>query len=311
MPPETRLATARRLVRERVPFAVPAFRAAMTVLRFLTGGPRRLASEARQVAAYHGLAGAAEHLAAQALVECQRFPPLEREFLGDALLPSGSAAGSARLADRLRRRSARAGLELLDLRFERAYQRLLADPRRPLLPASAFEAGGLLTTIGSLAPGGAERQLVSLLGGLAPRESRDLQVVGLFFDAPIKHFFRPQVDESRVRIAEIRRPPEFAEALLAEYPGDRAIAEFVAAQATAMPWELVEIWCYLLEMLERRPAVFHGWMDDCNVKGGIAAAIAGVPRIVLGTRSLAPDNFVLFQPFMRAAYRALLRLPQV
>jgi glycosyltransferase involved in cell wall biosynthesis len=59
---------------------------------------------------------------------------------------------------------------------------------------------------------------------------------------------------------------------------------------------------------EIRPVVVHTWMDYCNVLAGIAAELVGVPTLVMGGRSVAPDNFpVLFQPYMRAGYESLLQ----
>ena len=51
-------------------------------------------------------------------------------------------------------------------------------------------------------------------------------------------------------------------------------------------------------------------MDYCNTLAGTAAALVGVPAIVLSCRSLAPDHFHIFQPYMRPAYRALLKRRQ-
>src|SRR5262249_539929 len=62
---------------------------------------------------------------------------------------------------------------------------------------------------------------------------------------------------------------------------------------------------------DRRPAVLHAWLDDVNVKAGLAAAVVGVPRIVLSVRSVGPANFLLFQPYMKEIYRALARIPHV
>src|SRR5207247_3851883 len=68
---------------------------------------------------------------------------------------------------------------------------------------------------------------------------------------------------------------------------------------------------FLREIIERRPQIVHTWLDDINIKGGVAALLAGVPKIVVGTRSLAPNNFALFQPYMREGYRVLARSPNV
>jgi 2-polyprenyl-6-hydroxyphenyl methylase/3-demethylubiquinone-9 3-methyltransferase len=78
-----------------------------------------------------------------------------------------------------------------------------------------------------------------------------------------------------------------------------------------LPGELKDIPWYAQEFLATRPRVVHVWLDYTNVKAGLAAALIGVPRIVLGTRSVAPNNFALFQPYMREGYRALAARPNV
>jgi glycosyltransferase involved in cell wall biosynthesis len=75
--------------------------------------------------------------------------------------------------------------------------------------------------------------------------------------------------------------------------------------------DLNHVTAYASVFLARRPDIVHLWLDDVNSKGGLAAALAGVPRIVLGMRSVNPSHFVFYQPYMRAAYRCLLHLPQV
>lgn len=59
------------------------------------------------------------------------------------------------------------------------------------------------------------------------------------------------------------------------------------------------------EFKRRRPAVVHAWQDSTSIKVGIAAVIAGVPRIVLASRNLTPVNFGYYQEYMRSAYQAL------
>ena len=65
------------------------------------------------------------------------------------------------------------------------------------------------------------------------------------------------------------------------------------------------------EFLELRPQVVHTWLDWDNVRGGLAAALAGVPRIVVSGRNINPSNFALYQPYMDPAYRVLAKLPNV
>ena len=64
---------------------------------------------------------------------------------------------------------------------------------------------------------------------------------------------------------------------------------------------------YALLIRAVRPTIIHTWMDYSNVCAGIAADPMGVPALVLSGRSVAPDNFSIFQPYMRPVFLALLR----
>ena len=56
-----------------------------------------------------------------------------------------------------------------------------------------------------------------------------------------------------------------------------------------------------------RPEVVHLWLDYTAVTAGIAAVLAGVPKIVLSARNLAPYNFELWRPWMRPGYEELMK----
>jgi glycosyltransferase involved in cell wall biosynthesis len=55
----------------------------------------------------------------------------------------------------------------------------------------------------------------------------------------------------------------------------------------------------------------HAWLDWDNVRAGLAAVLAGVPKIVLSGRNLNPSHFSLYQSYMDPAYRALVQVPSV
>ena len=93
---------------------------------------------------------------------------------------------------------------------------------------------------------------------------------------------------------------------------DPAMPQALREAAAAFPVRLVlDIANLVEEFVRLKPQVVHAWLDWDNVRAGLAAAIAGVPRIVISGRNLAPYHFKLYQPYMDAAYRALARLPQV
>jgi glycosyltransferase involved in cell wall biosynthesis len=54
-----------------------------------------------------------------------------------------------------------------------------------------------------------------------------------------------------------------------------------------------------------RPEVVHAWLDWSNVRAGLAAVLAGVPKIMLSGRNLSPRHFALNTDYFHPIYRAL------
>jgi glycosyltransferase involved in cell wall biosynthesis len=73
-----------------------------------------------------------------------------------------------------------------------------------------------------------------------------------------------------------------------------------------LPPELAGLVADLLgELLTDPVDVLHCYVDDCNVVGALASALAGTPGVVLSFRNGNPSHFPgLFRPWMRPAYRA-------
>ncbi len=150
---------------------------------------------------------------------------------------------------------------------------------------------------------------MNTLTGLVARGHRDVALLceamapgeGDFFAAPLRR--------AGVSARTVKRLDEMD-------PAMRALAELVASRyrhrlSTLPPWIAESICRYAAEFITQRPQVVHSWLDEMNVKAGIAALIAGVPKIVLSCRSVAPTHFGLYQPYMRNGYRTLLRQPNV
>ena len=160
----------------------------------------------------------------------------------------------------------------------------------------------------TLAPGGAERQLVNMLRGLsAPAYGLDLNLFCISLTSRLRRdFFLPVLDGTGVEVVSLDSSdvenclwqPEvapFAE-LIRHFPRDMV-----------MP---IAFW--LQEFRRRRPQVVHAWQDSTNLTAVVAAVLAGVPRIVLCCRSVHPDNpRRRLRRFMNEAYRAVLDHPSV
>lgn len=181
--------------------------------------------------------------------------------------------------------------------------RLLKGLRLSEIP---LERRGVVHYIGSLQAGGAERQVVYTLSGLAARRISTALVVSEGLKGNLGHYL-PLVRSSGVpyRWAGERLDPRF-EALLASHPklweSFRSIPRFLRARVADAAGEF----------LVMRPQIVHCWLDHTNLWGGIAARLAGVPHIVLSGRNVAPIHFpYLLCPWFRDAYLWLLEQPGV
>jgi glycosyltransferase involved in cell wall biosynthesis len=160
--------------------------------------------------------------------------------------------------------------------------------------------GRVVLVCGSLQPGGAERQVVNTLGGLAPVVgSENLTLLCDFLHVNAKErydFYLADARKSGATIREIRRdsaakdplPPSFQKVARHLHPG-------LVADITDL----------FREFRILQPEVVHAWLDWNNVRAGLAAVLAGVPRVLLSGRNLSPRHFALNTDYYYPAYRAL------
>lgn len=193
--------------------------------------------------------------------------------------------------------------------FEQALDLLLAavGDRLRIPETEPFHPNRVLLVIGSLQPGGAERQLAYTAKGLAA-SGLDVVVACSFFDPP-RDFFRAEVEAAGVRVRLVpAQNPDFSTGDLAD-----VIAAVADYDHLRMVWGLwYEIFHYALLIREERPAVLHAWLDWPNTLTGVASLMTGVPCLVMGGRSVATFHFPgVFQPWMLPAYRAVLARREV
>jgi glycosyltransferase involved in cell wall biosynthesis len=200
------------------------------------------------------------------------------------------------------------GVRQLDKRYRKVFADLFRGPRKRWLDPAGVSGESITLVIGTLGPGGSERQAATTLVGLADRGYRDLSLLCNRLDRPVDRFYSHLLEGCSVSIAELYQG-------LRDVDHDdnneaRACAELKVVMEK-LPVDLKDIPWYAQQFLATRPRVVHAWLDYTNVKAGLAAALIGIPRIVLSTRSVAPDHFALFQPYMREAYRVLAANPTV
>jgi glycosyltransferase involved in cell wall biosynthesis len=187
--------------------------------------------------------------------------------------------------------------EAFDTMFE-----LLGDSLR--LSERRFKRSSIAMCVGSLGPGGAERQAAYTAAGvIRAGEASDVAVICNHL-APPADFFRPYVEQRGVRVFGVADdPPEL------HSPKVTAARSELAERYSVLGFDsiFVEVVRYAAALRQLSPGLLHSWMDYCNALCGAAAHLVGVPHLVLGCRSVAPSHFRIFQPYMRPAYKALLR----
>ncbi len=194
-------------------------------------------------------------------------------------------------------------LGLPDRYYQRSFDRFEAGLRTLSNNAGlSISQSGIMFMIGTLGPGGAERQFVLTIIGLAQRQFKSLRITAIHQREEWQRFFVPHLEEVGLKVTQLER--DFS-------PGLMPHLDLINQFARGAPRHLAEASDYLRTLLLYKPAIAHFWLDECNIKGGMAALAAGVPRIVLGMRSAPPLNFGSHQPYMREGYRWLLRQPGV
>lgn len=187
----------------------------------------------------------------------------------------------------------------LDLAF---FRELL---RRSRVIASTSKLGAepkrfILVNAG-LAAGGAERQIVNTLRGLKSKGFQDICLIGEYLrHSQGLNFYLPLLESAQIAVHPLLNGVRVAEHGFQSVPA--SLGELLARLPGLMAEEILNL---VEEFKNRRPAVVHAWQDSTSIKVGLAAVIAGVPRIVLASRNVTPVNFGYYQEYMRAAYQAL------
>lgn len=169
--------------------------------------------------------------------------------------------------------------------------RLMAPSPRKVDAATIFPR----TThcIGSLGAGGAERQLVNLLIGLAHRGHHEQSLLTIHpLEGDAAHYASLLTAESieiRTNNAPIR---EEGVELIRANPETVDLLKQLPPSFNAWTFD---IW---VELSLLKPDVAHFWLDHSNIWGAPAALLAGVPTVILSTRNMHPGNF----PYLHAPY---------
>ncbi len=199
-------------------------------------------------------------------------------------------------------------------RWEESIRSVNPPRLRRMLATVAAEAtlcpvpGRVLQVCGNLSPGGAERQVAYTACGL--NESPKIESCAVLCDfltpgSPARYdFYLPLLAAAKVPARMIERR-FYDPAAVRSTPGLR---EGIKALPAGLLLDVANLYT---EFVRLRPEIVHAWLDWSNIRAGLAAALAGVPRILLSGRNLSPPHFALYQPYMDPIYRILCTLPNV
>ena len=219
------------------------------------------------------------------------------------LLRRGLARRSSRIAHIQNVKTARA-IGALGTLFDAIVARRNADPPR--------ETGdGPVTMLtGSLGAGGGERQFVRTAQGLhtltGPAKRINVLVRSLNSRSD-GGFFGGELERAGIGVRIFGDLPDFG--------GDIATSAVRPALDVLgmLPGRMVRNVIKLTDELRRTsPDAVHIWQDGMIYHGGLAALLAGVPRIVLNARSVPPiDRPNRYRPEYDVIYRSLLTAANV
>lgn len=161
---------------------------------------------------------------------------------------------------------------------------------------------GVTLMIGTLGPGGAERQAVITLLGLRERGMRPLTMAAMHLRTDAQRFFLHRLEDAGIAVAEIDRDQS--------HDGRDNLLR-VKHAVNALPRRMSEVMSFARTLAKHNPEIAHLWLDEVNIQGGLAAVAVGVPRIILHVRSLPPYHFLFYKPYMLEGYRWLAAQPAV
>lgn len=162
--------------------------------------------------------------------------------------------------------------------------------------------------ITNLGPGGAERQMSYLAKGLTSRGHK-VRVLTYFQSSHESLHYKPVLESEGVQVEFMNDPhPAFEIAKLAAEWGVRDLELISKMPALFRD----EVWALYTHLMVNRPQVLHCWLDQSNIVGAIAGYLAGVPRIVLSSRSVNPTHFPhIYRDWYQSWYTIISRCPRV
>ena len=196
---------------------------------------------------------------------------------------------------------------------------ILSFRDRPVRPRPVGRLGRLSLCTGCLGGGGAERQISRLAIALTRHYQDQQAIAGLTVDEPVEliirslapelkqDFFLKEVLDAKVDVVEIAKNTDNVfDDMSVECPTLRLLLSHLPPHCYYGVKHLVP------HFTQRQPDYLSVWQDGACLMVGLAALLAGVPRIQLGLRGLPPvERQHLFKPEYEPLYQSLAQVPGV
>jgi len=180
----------------------------------------------------------------------------------------------------------------------------MARPLRPL-PEGPLR---IVHFLGTLSPGGAERQLTYLAEGTRARGHRVEVWISHSLEGSNGHY-APRLRELGVKVRALptrKRTSLRPEGLERSGLSGRALKDLEEHVAAPSLIPLLQL------LLDDPPHVLHCWLDQTNLVGALAGLAAGVPRVLISARNVSPARLPrLLEPWFRETYHVLANCPRL
>lgn len=160
----------------------------------------------------------------------------------------------------------------------------------------------------SLGRGGAERQVVTCLGGLVSDERwKDVRLFCYRIDTSGGRFstYEEEVGGLGIKIDEFGVDGIPDKSIIDQELGEWR--KLVSLLPERMRKTIIPLY---MRIKEYKPSIVHSWQDGMNIDASIAAMIAGVPNIIMFARSMRPDRktalHIRGRSYLYDAYRSIL-----
>lgn len=177
-------------------------------------------------------------------------------------------------------------------------------------PPSLSHLALVTSTLGA---GGAERQVANTIRGLK-QSGADILKLSLFANSlnPCQghDFFLKNTLMNEDEITTLNLQQE-------NRPLRHLIAKGLISRELAIILEILEenvvddIAAIFIQLVSQKVTIAHFWQDYTAIVGGFAALLAGVPVIVLSSRSSRPETRRRLKPYMRDVYKILVKKKNV